>query len=306
MSNCADLKVKYLPDLEEKMCNYELIVEFRKIFSFLTVSSLFIGATGFFKTFMVFIFLGIEPSLQVCLVVALMTFSVYSLNKLTDLKEDAVNTPERMRFLAGRKRLVLSYSLAAYLLSIFLAFIDTPVAVPIVFIPLAANLVYGSKLLPGVPRFKDIPVMKNLFVAITWAICATLLPIAHIGQKPEILAAVIVFGLLLMKSFVNTIIYDIRDADGDREHGVRTIPVLLGTKKTMCILMVLNGALLPWLFFTGSTVPPLALAMIFYGFMYIMYFRMRRAPLVLDFFVDGEWMHFCLLFLALRGFGFLA
>lgn len=306
MSVCTTPRERYLSNKKSKVCHYELIVEFRKIFSFLTVSSLFIGATGFFKTLMAFIFLGIEPSFQVCSVVSLMTFSVYSLNKLTDFKEDAVNIPERMRFLAGRKRLVLFYSLAAYLLSIILAFIDTPIAVPIVFIPLVANLVYGSKLLPGVPRFKDIPVMKNLFVALTWAICVTLLPIAHIGQRPETPIVIMVFGFLLTRSFVNTVLYDIRDVDGDRAQGVRTIPVLLGTKKTLIILLALNSALLPWLFFAGSVMPPLALAMIFYGFMYIMYFRTRRDPLVLDFFVDGEWMHFCILFLALRGLGFLA
>lgn len=305
MSICVTLKERIVSNKKGEVCFCELVVEFRKIFSFLTVSSLFIGVTGFFKTFMTFILLGMEPDFNVCLVIFLVTFSIYSLNKLTDIKEDAINMPERMRFLAGRKRLVLLYSLAAYLLSIFLAFIDTPVAVPIVFIPLAANLVYGSKLLPGIPRFKDIPVMKNLFVALTWAICATLLPIAHIGQKPETLAA-IVFGFLLTKSFINTVLYDIRDADGDREHGIRTIPVLLGTKKTVVILLALNGTLLSWVFLTGSTMPPLALAMILYGFLYIIYFRTRRDPLVLDFFVDGEWMHAGMLFLALKGLGILA
>lgn len=274
----------------------------KKLFCFLTVSSLFIGGTGFFKTFMAFVFLGIDPGIEVCLIVFLMTFSVYSLNKLTDINEDAVNMPERLRFLAGRKKLVLSYSLAAYLLSVLLSFVDKPSTVPIVFVPLAANAVYSSKLLPGIPRFKDIPVMKNLFVASSWAVCATLLPAMH-DYTGRIV--IVVFIFILTKSFINTILYDIRDEEGDRSNGVRTIPVLLGSKKTVCMLLLMNSALLPLLAFSGG-LQPLALAMIIYGYAYIIYFRKRRDPLILDFFVDGEWMHACALFLALNGWGLLA
>lgn len=274
----------------------------RDLFSFLTISSLFIGFTGFFKTFMAFVFLGSNSCLQVCAIVFLMVFSVYSLNKLTDLKEDAVNMPERLRFLGGHKKLVLCYSLAAYILAILLAFMVTPLAVLIVLVPLVANLVYGSRLHPSVPRFKDIPVMKNLFVASIWAICATLLPALYIHAW-NIVAAVFIF--ILAKSFINTVLYDIRDVEGDRENGVRTIPVLLGKKRTVCMLLLLNSALLLLVSFAGS-LQPIALAMILYGYAYILYFRERRDPLVLDFFVDGEWMHACILFLALRGCGLLA
>jgi 4-hydroxybenzoate polyprenyltransferase len=274
----------------------------KRLFSLLTVSSLFIGGTGFFKTFMAFVFMGANPVVQVCLVGFLTTFSVYSLNKLTDLKEDAVNMPERLRFLAGRKNLVLCYSLAAYALSILLAFMDMPSTVPIIFIPLVANLVYGSKLLPCMPRFKDIPVMKNLFVAATWALCATLLSAMHSNVSS---IAIIVFLFILIKSFINTVIYDIRDEEGDRDNGVKTIPVLLGKKKAVYVLLLMNSALLVLLLFAGS-LQPITIAMVLYGYAYILYFRERRNPLVLDLFVDGEWMYACALFVALNGCRILA
>jgi 4-hydroxybenzoate polyprenyltransferase len=274
----------------------------RRLLCFLTISSVFIGCTGFFKTFMAFLFLGADPGLQVCLIVFLMTFSVYSLNKLTDIKEDAVNMPERLRFLAGRKNLVLYYSLAAYLLAILLAFMDMPSTVPIVLIPLAANLIYSSKLLPGLPRLKDIPVMKNLFVAATWATCAALLPAMHTGAGS---IAIVVFLFILIKSFINTVIYDIRDEKGDRDNGVKTIPVLLGKKKAVCALLLINSALLPLVPFAGS-LQPIAVAMILYGYSYISYFKERRNPLILDLFVDGEWMYACALFVTLNGCRILA
>ena len=97
-----------------------LINIFKNIFLFLAVSSLYIGCTGFCIAFAGFILLGASPDLHACLAVSLTVFSVYSLNKLTDKKEDAINSPERLGFLAGRTRLILVYSLMSYAFSVLL------------------------------------------------------------------------------------------------------------------------------------------------------------------------------------------
>jgi hypothetical protein len=52
----------------------------KKIFTFLTVSSIFVGMTGFFQTFAGYILLGGIPNLSLCLAVSLMTFSVGSVS----------------------------------------------------------------------------------------------------------------------------------------------------------------------------------------------------------------------------------
>jgi len=308
MSNCTVIEEGIARKEWQKRCK-ELKETLTELFSFLTVSSLFIGGTGFFKTYVAYVLLGMAPNIKICFVGFLLTLSVYSLNKLTDQKEDAINMPERLRFLKGRKRLVLSYSLAAFLLAMFFTFLQTPLAVLIVFVPLASNIIYSSKLHRGIPRFKDIPVMKNLFVAASWALCATLFPLVCTGNAAVALV-MMVFYFILGKSFINTVLYDIRDEEGDRMNRVRTIPVLLGSRKTICLLMTMNGTLLVGLLFAASYMQPVALviplAMVFYGFAYIFYFRKRRNPLVLDFFVDGEWMHATSLYIVLNGLGLLA
>ncbi len=68
-----------------------LIKIFKNIFLFLAVSSIYTGCTGFCIAFAGFILLGANPDLHACLAVFLTVFSVYSLNKLTDKKEDAIN-----------------------------------------------------------------------------------------------------------------------------------------------------------------------------------------------------------------------
>jgi 4-hydroxybenzoate polyprenyltransferase len=107
-------------------------------------------------------------------------------------------------------------------------------------------------------------------------------------QSIDIVGAVIYF--LLIKTLVDNVLYDIRDIKGDAENGVRTMAVLLGKRKTVALLLVINSTLLPLLGFTGIADKTLALALTLYGCAYIIYFRERRNPIALDFFVEGEWM----------------
>jgi len=226
---------------------------------------------------------------MICMIVFLISFSVYSLDKIADLDKDVLNVPERKRFLYSRKKMIFALAITAYLAAATMAFIDNPIALPLIFLPFLANAFYGTKLVPWLPRLKDIPVMKNVVVAVTWALITTLLPGSHISGWPNLQIA-LVFYFLLVKTFIDTVLYDIRDVVGDRASGVRTMPVLFGERQTVVILLALNSTLLPWLAFSEYAIRPLALALTIYGYVYIIYLRKRRNPQVLDILVEGEWM----------------
>jgi len=202
------------------------------LLTFLSISSIWIGINGFFVTYVSHILLGLTPSTEVCLIVFLVVFSTYSLNKFTDMKEDEINMPERVKFISHRKRIVLLSALSAYSLSILLTFQVNPYAIPIVVIPLITNFIYGLKLIPRIPRLKDIPIMKNVFVALSWASVVVLLPESgNISSSNEF--TVVIFYFILVKCFINTVLFDIRDVEGDRAMGVETIPVILRIKKNL-------------------------------------------------------------------------
>lgn len=278
-----------------------LITVIRKIFLFLAVSSLYIGGSGFCKAFIGFILLGFIPNLYACFAVFLTVFSVYSLNKLTDLKEDAINFPERLDFLAGKTRLILVYSLIAYALSVILVSLEKLNAIPVIFIPPLANALYGSRLIPGLPRLKDIPVMKNLVVAFSWALVCVLIPAVYSESFDAKVLLIIYF--MFLKSFINTVLYDVRDVVGDRENGIITIPILLGSEKTLLFLLALNSALLPLLILIKGVAGLLIAGMIVYGYIYILYFSTKKKPVSLDLFVDGEWMLACVFIMMLSRMG---
>lgn len=273
---------------------------FRGFLEFLAVSSLFIGGVGFFVTYITSVLLGSNPSITICLAVSLMVFCIYSLDKLTDSKEDAINTPKRMIFLRGRRKLILSYSIAAYVLSILLILFERPSALPIAFFPIATNAAYGSRLVPGMPRLKDIPVMKNLVVGITWASVTTLLPGLH---NASMISLALVFYFMFVKFFINTVLYDLRDVKGDSDNGVKTIPVILGSRKTTAVLLLINSTLIPWLMLAEIRAKMLAFLLVLYGFAYIFYFKDHMNSVILDLLVDGEWDIAFVLLLALNGLG---
>jgi 4-hydroxybenzoate polyprenyltransferase len=189
--------------------------------------------------------------------------------------------------------LAIAYASLAYLFSIIIVFIKQPNASILMLIPIAVNAVYGTRLIPGFPRLKDIPVMKNFIVAFSWALVtimvpAAFLPLSQYGPLSTLTLAV--FYFMFMKTFIDTVLYDIRDETGDRINNVRTIPVLIGSKKTTEVLLILNTTLLlvlPW--FEGLS-KLLVLVLTIYGYAYILYFCKRRDPLALDLCVEGECM----------------
>jgi 4-hydroxybenzoate polyprenyltransferase len=265
-----------------------------QIFNFLTVSSLLIAGTGFFQTLGGYILLDARPNIRICLTVSLMTFGVYSINKLTDIKEDAINRPERISFLKGRETQTLVLSIFALLLSTILAYSNEHRALPILFIPFIANCAYSSQIHPALPRLKDIPFVKNIVVGLSWALVCTLMPAVTIDDCLSLPVASVVY-LMLIKDFINSTLCDLKDVNGDRENGVQTIPVILGSAKTKRILMTLNSSLLPLLFLVkGKTLIIISL-LILTEYIFIICFSESSCPTVLEFFVDGEWLLTCLL-----------
>ncbi len=307
---------------EETLRTHILNIHFRlkKILLFLTISSIFTAMSGFFVTIVCYKFFQGLVDFQICFAVFLMAFSVYSLNKISDIDEDAINMPERVNFVGNHKKLVIYYSIASYTFSLYLAYINNPQSTLVLLVPIVANVLYSSHIFQGVPRLKDIPLMKNVVTAVSWSTVATLLPALSLMKKQDIsspsiellpgiqipLVVLVIFYFVFIKGFINTVLYDVRDVDGDIISGTKTIPVILGTQKTCFLLLGVNCMLLPCLTLMSGSIRIFMTMFIIYGYASILYFRERRDPLYLDLFVEGEWMNLYLLFLFLKSLGLLS
>ena len=264
-----------------------------KFVSFLTISSIFIAITGFLLPYFSFLLYEVRINFNLLLASCLLTFAVYNLNKLTDIKEDSVNVPERAGFIEKNKHSVIWTAIISYIAALSLSFLQNPFAIFIILFPFCTGIVYSIKISSF--RLKDITGIKNITIALSWAVIGTFLPLAVSFR--DFIIIPLVFYLFFIRVVIGSITFDIRDIEGDRISGVRTIPVVFGRQKTKNLLLVLNSTLIPWLAFSyhAGFFHQYLFVLIFaitYGYWYILHFCKDGIKIgkSMDLLVDGEWI----------------
>ena len=261
--------------------------------SFVTLSSILIGAVMVAILYFSFLLQGIISSALLLLATFFLAISVYSLNKVTDLEEDLVNLPDRARFVKRNRDYLLFASLESINIAVILVFFTNPSAILIILFPFYVGVLYSI----GVRRLrlKNVLLLKNIMAAGTCTIAAVLLPVAVHAAIPFIVLMVAYF--IFLKLFINSVLFDVRDIEGDMKAGVRTIPVSLGRKKTRNLLLILNSTLIVWVGFSlsqGLFYPYhfVLILSVLYGYWYILRFTRASAKMsrLFDLFVDGEWI----------------
>lgn len=266
-----------------------------KVISFLMSTSIFLAISGSCKIFFSEILFSVY-NINIIILTFLITFSVYGLNKLTDLKEDLINNPDRAKTIK-KIEIIFKFTVTlAFIFSIVLGFMVDTLTLPVIIFPLAIGILYSVKFSKNLPRLKDITGMKNITIALSWAVVATFLPAIYSSEKRTILI-ILIFYLFSIKSLINSILFDIRDIKGDRENKIRTIPVFLGKNKTIKLLLILNTTLIPWIifaYFWGFFYKyfSVLIFLILYGYWYILYFSRDFIKIgkSMDLFVDGEFI----------------
>ncbi len=193
---------------------------------------------------------GLPVSLAPCLGAFLTFFSIYALDRVAAEPEvDAINHPERQRFSRRHARVLLGLAIAAYVLALVLGALGGVGRFLVMLLPLAGVLVYSFPFVPrplarrlGFRRLKEILVVKNALVASIFASTVTLAPIPADGQV-SVGALAVLWVFFFVRGFINTVVFDMRDEEGDRRHGIRTLPVVLGAERTRGLLHGMNLAL---------------------------------------------------------------
>ncbi len=213
------------------------------------------------------------------------TMFVYSLNRFTDLEEDERNVPDRAAFTKRHGRLLLTLGVGLYVLAIGVAVVlDLPGAGYMV-IPLLVAIAYSYL------RLKKLFLVKNLTVGFAWG----LIPLG-VGVYYDILETP---GILFLAGYITAmltvaaIVFDIKDIEGDRAEGIRTVPVVFNPRGTRILSQALNVAIASSVLLAVSTglVPAAFLVLLAFNAyvgLYIPFATRDRGPLFYGFVVDGE------------------
>jgi 4-hydroxybenzoate polyprenyltransferase len=204
----------------------------------------------------------------------IITAAGYMINDYYDVKIDYINRPKEVVVGKGIKRRVV------LLLHSFFNF--TAIGMGLLVAPRIAIINFSAAFLLWLysNRLKREPFIGNLTVALLTGFSVYL--VAFFYQKNELM----IFTYSIFAFFLNLIreiIKDIEDRHGDRLHGCRTLPIVLGFRKTKEVIFVIAfcfiGAILTVTYQIGNTNLLYyfgALGLVFGWFMWKVYMADRR------------------------------
>ena len=155
---------------------------FQASIHFIVYSSLYLSVAGAAMVYISCLLQGLPFDPVAAVIVMLGTFAIYNLNRKTDEDEDAINHTERYVFTENYGSILFCSAVGTYALALCFSALQGFGSLLIAVVPLAAGIVYSVPLFParfGFRRLKEIPVMKSLVVAFSWAVPPALLPVCH-------------------------------------------------------------------------------------------------------------------------------
>jgi 4-hydroxybenzoate polyprenyltransferase len=181
---------------------------------------------------------GRSPTIVLLVMAYLFSFGAYMMNRSAEMDQDLVSHPERTTYLARRRKILPAVVVASFLIGYALAATVSLIFFVALLVPLALSLLYsvGSKQLVrfiGTSKLKQRLLLKNVSIALGWSLIPILVGLYFGGfDAPLLLLAPFIF----LRLMTNTIIFDIRDTEGDRENAVRTLPTELGVPKSFSVV----------------------------------------------------------------------
>ena len=245
------------------------------------------------------ILMGLTATPLLLVMAYLFSYGAYMMNRGAEIDSDALSHPERTAHLGSRKRYLSAISSGCFLLGYVFAFTVNLIFFAALLVPLAFSLLYsvGSKRLVGVigvSKLKDKLLVKNLFISLGWSLIPVLVGLYYLKLE---MALALMGGFIFLRFIVSTLIFDVRDVDGDREQGIRTVPVVYGVGGTYRMMAALDLVTLAYvaaaLALALLPIPAAILAILpAYSLFYAYLARRPGANLgfICDVLVDGEYL----------------
>ena len=175
------------------------------------------------------------------------TVFVYNFDRKSPSAIDLRNNPLRTRWLFEQRTFINSVNIICFLLCCWSFFTTVTLTKAIVILSLfLICLVYCLS-----RKYKKVPGLKNFTIASVWSCSVTVLP--AVWLKLEINWQLLILNFFM--AFINSLIFDLRDTEGDRRNDINSLAVLLEKSKcfilidTLCVILLISS--LNHLYFSG-------------------------------------------------------
>jgi len=275
----------------------------RQFIEIITRSGIFLSFGAALTTYMSTLLLNLKFDLGIFLASFFITFSIYNFNRKTDEKEDFISYPERFSFVVKHSRYLFIGALISCIFAVLIAFNRSIETAAILISPLIIATLYGVAWVPKplnekvkFRRLKEIPILKDFFVALGWFAIPFLA--TYYWFESITISTWLVASFIFIRIYIGAVIFDVRDVTGDKMTGIKTLPVLIGEKRTILLLTLLNTAsLFLFLFITYQGLLPsfmniinIGISLYGYMFLYLSASHMVNKKFLCDVIVDGEYI----------------
>ena len=187
---------------------------------------------------------GFPFSNKLAVTAGLYLFAAHTINRCVSYEADRYNEPNRAHFYEKHKTTLLSLAVVAAVISILFGVSVSYLTGGIMIVGLIWAIFCSLKLEPRalVSRVMNFPTLKILVLATGWTFSMAFLPALANSQLISaswVVAIFVAFGLI----FFRTGLMELRDIQGDRIVGKRTLPIVLGKEQTEALLGVMCAAL---------------------------------------------------------------
>ena len=194
-----------------------------------------LGASGIILTF---IFLIEEPiSLTVLISAYLLTLVSLLYNRYKEQKIDFLTNPERTKSLESYFKNIFLITIVSFIVITFFLIKNDAIESFVFLILLIIIIFLYTKILKNLTN--RILCFKNIIFSL---ITSSLLIFTAFYYSHKFLSFsfLIIFIFCFLRMIINTIFLDIKDKESDEKSKLKTLPIVLGNKKTILILKIMS------------------------------------------------------------------
>lgn len=210
---------------------------FMRLFDIMVNLNLFVSTGTVAAYYVSCVLQGIPFTLPGAGITLFYFISVYLWNSLANRENTFHHDISKYRFYNKYPRFLLFMSGASILILLASSFLINSQTFYLMLFASLAGSAYHVTIIPGkLKRFfpykslKDIPSSRDLFVALAWATILTFLPQTIKNTFVIDPSSITAFSLIFILSFLRSLIFDLRDIEGDRIMGRETLITIIGEK----------------------------------------------------------------------------
>lgn len=219
----------------------------KQILDFLLFSNVFIALCAVSQGIITYRILGLEPNKYVLVTLFFATISIYNFSILLAKPKQAEHSSfVRVRWIFSHYRLMLSFLLISLLVLCSTLLFLSQNSIILLFVLGLISISYSLPIWTNQGKrygIRNIPGLKLFIIGIVWASSTVLLPIFEIEKGSQTVISSYECFLLFLNRFLFilaiTIPFDIRDIYQDKNHELKTLPVLFGERKSLILCQIL-------------------------------------------------------------------